>query len=518
MLLETKSNNPLLANTQRDLYLLALGLFLFFYIFGAYCFRDFLNADELDDYWYIKHSLYVANGRWAIAAYHFIFDAESTPFTAGISSALFLSVALVKTCRILNWSDTWSRIIFFVAALGSAQFASQLIFSYQAPVVALGMLAAVYAYSFAKSYIEQKSLWSLGISVALLVFAMGCYQTLSMIFVVMFCGDYLLNQVHLPTSRAWGVIGKVVSVFVLACVVYFFFTTAAKQLLLSEADIEGIDGYQKSFFKWGDIPVGESVKCVLLEYARKIFGFPLRENWLYGLTILPVCLWGVRIFRCSFSKSGTARSVLFLMLLVIWLFPFSVSLIIGNQAPERLYVAQTWSCGWLYASVWPFVAPVLAGRKVKFCLPVMAFAVLVMTSASNSASKYVIQHEIHWERSAHTMHRVENMLAASGLLNELVPEEGKIYICGMNDKLYEGRHSSALDGAFFEDQARWAMPIYSHHHVSRTYMMASDARLQQWESVLSQMPAWPNPQCMRVHDGNIIIKMGNLPPKSSFFQ
>ncbi len=518
MIGDVNSNKLSILNKRRELGLLVLSIFLFFYTFGAYCFRDFLNGDELDDYWYLGYRFYVDNGRWAIALYHFIFDVEPSPFTAGITSALFLSIALVQTCRIFRWKDAWCSIIFIVAALGSAQFGRQLIFSYQAPVVALGMLAVVYAYTFSQRYIEKKSLWDLGLSIALLVFAMGCYQTLCMIYVVLFCGDYLLNHVQQPTSRAWSAIGKAASVCVLACVVYFAFTAAAKHLLLSVTDIDNLNSYQRRIFKWGNMPFSESVKALAWEYAQKIFGFPLRENWVYGLTLLPVIIWGWRIFKGALCMTGIGKLMLSSMVLVVWLFPFSITILIGNQAPERMYVAQMWSCGWLYASVWPFVASALAKWRKGPCFPVIFLSVLMMTSAANNAAKYVLQHEIHWERSAHTMHRVENMLAASGLLKELNPKEGKIYICGMNDKLYEGRHASALDGDFFEQQSWWALHIYSRHHVGRLYLMASEAQLQQWEDVLSQMPSWPEPNCMRVHEGHIIIKMGNLPPKVKFFQ
>ncbi len=503
---------------EHDVIFVVLGIVLFFFIFGEYCLRDYWTGDEVDDYWKFDFSMYLLNGRWAIAIYDVLFDVETSAFTAGIYSALFLSIALVQSCRIFKWDNVWGCIVFMVTALGSAHFATQLPFSYQSPVVALGMLAVVNSYIMLKRYFEKKDMLSLCVSLFLLVFAMGCYQVLCMIFPVLFCGEYLLNRAEQTTRQAWREILWSAGILFVSCLVYVCFTAAVKHILFSPEAIKYINSYQDAVFKWGVVPVSHSLISVAQEYAQKLFGFPLRENGLYGLTLIPMLIWCLHIFSRSERRTPVNRLTLLAMLAVIWLLPFSMSIVIGSQAPERLYVAQAWSCGWLYASVLPLVARKCRARNIPTGYVVIVIALFVTMSASYRISKEVMQRELHWERSSHTIQRVESMIVQSGLLQELDAEKGKIYICGLSDDLYQARHASALDGGFFELQSWWALPQLSYHCVMRKYYLASEEQMQQWEAELNEMPVWPDVRSMRLLDGHIIIKMGSIKPTGKLFQ
>lgn len=434
---------------------------------------------------------YIANGRWGLALWKHIFGMGASPWTAGIFAGLLISATLILQLRILAIKESFQAIAFGAFTLFMPQFSRMLSYSIQSDAIAGGMLLCSLSVmmmikSSGKKYINK--LLSLLSGAALLAIAVGIYQTLALYFSILTLG-YVLY--HIKSIHLWRLILKYIVVLTISMLTY----AIAKKISLSVIDIHA--GILKQFEEGQESMLNnpilnpEGVMQIVMftaHYAKLMLWNCFIPTYageeIYISTVVPV----IGLLICSvMQKNGVKRKLLLWgVILLIWVAPFSMYIVLGNTWPcgPHTRLSEPLAMGMLWVA---FLTKLHNTPSVKY---IFAGLLLICgVRASNTVSTYAKIERAHFEK---------RLIARSIQIKEALEIAHQNHIPSDKLKILYLRSGSEKTNLYVDFGV--AYPALSAAHSVQTPDYAK------YKAELDSMPIWPAPGSIKCVENIVLIK------------
>ena len=219
-------------------------LVLFLLIYMPMLVRGGYHWDETLDFAGQGMETYVANGRWGLVLWRWVFGLGCAVWLNGLLAGGLLVAALVVQLRVLRVEHTGAQLLYGLLYLVQVQFAYQMDYFYQCDATAAGVLCV----SLAALYLlrgGRGSLWGATLAV---LFAVAVYQCLVLNFVVLLGLAVVQRMLAGEPAELWRTLWRGALVCVLAVLGWW----GIKALVLQLA------------------PVSDNVLVYCREYAERI--------------------------------------------------------------------------------------------------------------------------------------------------------------------------------------------------------------------------------------------------------
>lgn len=438
-------------------------------------------------------------GRWGtnLVRYH-IFHGVIPYFTLLISLVLFsLSAVLLAKLFKLN---TVQSYVFCALFLTFPQMPYQMYFSMQSDAVTLGFALSAYAIIlFEKSSWKQNRLWAIinySIIAVLFTFIIAIYQALVLIpvviyLVVMFQNTYKEDFLFSTEFKKALVFGLLI---ILGAGLYALTLPVFCPQM-------GQGGYLGAYAS-GNVELIDR----LIE-ANNIFVDNMRGDYFYGeKTFLLASISGIVILIASFVKSKKVFLPRALVLLLLFLAPFSMSFLITNAYyhPPRLYVGM----GLVFAFLLTHILSSVNFTKASY----LFISFVVLLNIFFITKLYVAHQNIHLHDAA-TMQKIDNRIRA--LYPEFEETEDYIYFYGKISDQELDPYRLPLSEMFASSLLQWdegnnyrMKSLAQYCNVANYRLIDNKETYIKIKDSINTLPVWPKKGAIKKIDNVVIVKLG----------
>ena len=358
---------------------------------------------------------------------------------------------------------------------------------------ALGMLStALSAWLFAQSLTDNKETPARYIAqLALLMFALGCYQSLIFVAATLYSIILLVNigqsKTKIGVAAALIITSLILNHFLLK-ILFFLFNThpsyIAENIHLNawlSKPIKSIESYFKTFFRF----YSGSVKT----YQSNLFTM--------GLIIL-CALYGL-------IKNHKKTTLFWLLLIAILAIPITPQILGAGQSriPYRTFLAVSITC---WVACWYVLSTANTKKSVwiAIILTLLLNVQILYTHARYSSSKQLV-----FQYDRHTA------LALNQRILQLIPDYDydKSYGFSVQGPLnyanpYGSLATTLLNGSLFawDDGNRERISIYMSLLGYRGLVPVDEQTQQELQGIYAQMPTWPAKDAVQLHNNIILVK------------
>lgn len=463
---------------------------LYLFIYGFLIFRFGMHQDEILDYDGRALGTYVGAGRWMLGIWRLLLPGGYLPFSGGLIAGLFISLTLVCQTKILGFTEKLPRLVYACFYLGCIQFAWMLYYSFLSDALALGFLLCT---GSVFSYLRGHRL----LSVICMAFAIGVYQTNVLYMGVLFAAVLWRQSSECRVGRlcagfAFCVLAALALWKVIAIVSCHF-------PWVSESQIQYQITYQRGMFLWGYLKEQNMAFLfivfghLLLEAGKNLLGLTYDGQWVYATTLLPVSFLAWKALR---EARVVVKCRKLLLLTVIWTLPFGFLVIMGTQQGPRTDLAEPLACAllWVLAISHFDFSDNYRGKVVCYVL----LGMLVLKS-SVRVSVMARDEMYGFREAAATLHAIET--CGIMLANHEGVDIERILLVG------SPKPGSPRPQAYLGSAPTW----YLNYIKSPFLVTAQESDIAPHREILEEMPAWPAPGSIRLHAGEVVVRIAPNP-------
>ena len=489
----TKWKSPLLWSVLYFLiYLLAYALLIT---------RPGLHIDEVIDFSGKNTDIYLAAGRWGTYLYRKAVGVGMFPITSGLFAGIYLAITLIVQTKLFNFETNISKLLYGLIYIGCNQWASQLIYSFQCDAVALALLFCTIGIYI----LTQKS--SVLLPAVLFTLALSVYQCCAIYFLVVWCCTVFSRQ-----QITFRNVIRFALISITSIILYFLISHIFKSLpLISESNRIFVTQYQASISQWDDFLKLDAATKILfiLHYGKKTL---FEASGISGDNInyvqLTVPILAIYLAARVCIRNSKANKFMYPMALIaIWVLPFSMHLILPGSTPERTLLAQPVSLAFFWAMAFCAFKQtdklVLALLSCAGCLLLKA-AYKNASTARNDAHTYNMV-----VRELSNMHLAGNLLAQRNGI-----KSAKVILLHDPDKQAEKHrhvHMNFIRGILERNDLHW----YTSHLLLSNLIQSDNQLYEKHKSAYHEMSCWPEADSIRLHQGDIIIRITPHQPTST---
>lgn len=438
-------------------------------------------------------------GRWGTNVVRYYVFHGVIPYFTLLISLILLSISAVLLSKLFKL-DTVASYVFCALFLTFPQMPYQMYFSMQSDVVALGFALSAYAVIlFEKSSWKENrlnALLSYAIAALLIMFVIASYQALVLIpaviyLIVMFQNTYKEGYLFSAEFKKALVFGLII---IVAAGLY----AATLPILCPQM---GQGGYLDAYAS-GDVELIDR-----LIDANNIFVDNMRGNYFYGeKTFILASLAGIIILIASFIKNKKIFLPRALVLLLLFVVPFSMSFLITNAYyhPPRIYVTM----GIVFAFL---LTQVLA--SVRFTKAIYLFVLFIVFLNIFFITKLYVAHQQIHQHDAATMQKIDNRIRA--LYPDFDETEDYIYFYGKISDQELDPYRLPLSEMFGSSLLQWDEGNNYRIRSMAKYCNVADYRLidnketyLKIKDSINPLPVWPKKGAIKKIDNVVIVKLG----------
>lgn len=461
--------------------------------------RQGLHIDEVIDFSGKNSDIYIAAGRWGIYLYRQAMEPGMFPITSGLFAGIYLSIALVIQTKLFNFETIISKLLYGLIYIGCNQWASQLIYSFQCDAVALALLFCTIG---VHSLTQKRTILLPGL---LFTLALSVYQFCAIYFLVIWCCTvFTQQQITFRSIVRFSVIS------ITSILLYFLISHIFKSLpLVSESNRIFVTQYQTAISQWDDFLQLDAATKILfiLHYSKKTLleaaGISCDHIDYIQLTV-PVLVIYLAARACI--RNRKANQFLYpIALVAIWLFPFSAHLILPGSTPERTLLAEPVALAFFWATA--------------FCTfkQTERLVLVLLSCAGCLLLKAAYQNTSRARNDAHTYNMVVRELSNMHLAGNLLAQEhgiksAKVILLHDPDaqvKKHRHVHMNVIRGILDRNDLHW----YTSHLLLSNLIQSDNRLYEKHKSAYHEMSCWPEADCIRLHQGDIIIRI--TPPQDA---
>lgn len=470
-------------------------LFLTIYIIlhGYSCIREGLHIDEVIDYSGERTDFFLAAGRWGLYWYREAMGGGTLNLTAGLLAGVILSLSIIFQCHLFNLTTNLHKALYGMLYFACNQWESMLTYRNMCDGFAIGVFLCTASVWFLS---QQKR----GYIPAFLSFtaALSMYQCCAVyILVLWLCWAYANKTFNLSFVIRFAVI----SLASLAS--YFLINSAFKDSpLIDDFVLSFVQKYQNDITQWDNFgELSGSMKFLfLLHYVKhtvlSALGLDSPMNLAQTSVLVPLVGLAVVLPMRSREKQ---RLIDILLLVCIWCLPFIMHIVMGNISPRRTILAEPVAFAFLWISM---LKPHLNHTKINYSVfACVGFLVLKasysnsITARNNSATYNFLVREMN------NINQAGQLLARQHNL-----KSNRIVILSHDDAQGFEKLSWAmksLNGLNNTQSLHW----YTKH-LNLPDLIEGDEQLRaKHKEAYDHMPCWPAPDSMRIHKGEIIVRI-----------
>lgn len=485
----------------------AVYLCIYLAIYGYASFRFGPGWDEINCYAKPVNPEYLLVGRWGLHLYRIVFGGGAVPFVAGLVAGMFLSAALVMQTYALAIRGWFPKLVYGGMYFACIQWLLQLRYCVQSDALGLAFLSL----SAALLLLAAKPWWAHFLSSLLVCLALSVYQTMGLVWVallLLYALSGLILQGRMP-EKHWCVRCAIVTV----CAIAVFFAVAAFAKNCVSVPQEMREALQQSvvdrYPQW--IAQANGPVEMAKAFAHYSITVPLKQailahdlyagHWVYTTVLIPVLLLLPGLWR---RKRGAAALLGTVLLLAAPLLPYETMRVF----PGRVYIAEPV----IVAGMWGLFLQTETGRlraaKAAVAL-LVCFACLksmYKVALSTAEETYYFERGIEELQNMHERGRQAAM--AAGL------KDCPIVLMGCYD--FTNEQMKAGWANHFQDSALpvliyWGADAYTEHLRYSRMKQGFDKDMEKHADTLKGMPCWPADDSIRVDQGEVIIKLNEIP-------
>lgn len=437
----------------------------------------------------------VGLGRWGHSFLReYILPEPFAPFFTTLISLVIFSCAASLTARLADIDVEWSCFM-AVLYVSIPQFAYQLEFSNQSDTVALAITAAtISVLLFTKNGAKLFS-WGSVISVFLYTFSISVYQAFSVLPITL-CFVYLIfalknDKINKTQSVIFLMKFAVISIFSVAL---YLIATALVQKTL------GITGgsYLSNMIKWGS----DDYRLILKSVILSISGY-FTFNTFYGLGIYSVSVIAFVLFLISIVLRKQFNIYLIIMFVMLLLTPFIMTAALGGGIQPRIMTSLSPAFS---------AAIVIALMSISLrWLNYSCVASLLLIGSANSNRLFYADYISRQNDSLLANRIISSIYSSNPDFNE---KTTPVYFYGKEDPVNPWKVNGDIFGrSFFEQDGGNNGRIVAFMKTSgiANLIRANESMVATARKDAEKMPEWPNPNSIQMHNGVLIIKLGNTP-------
>lgn len=333
---ENEALKVLLKKYQPSILEYLLYFFLFLFIYGSMILRTGYHIDETLDFCGGGMETYIANGRWALAAWKCIFGYGPGTWTAGILVGLFATATVLCQLHLLEIKSLPARAIYAIAFMSLPQTAYTMTYSIQSDAVMFGVLAT----SLAAYCLTCQGWKKIFIATLLVTVSIGIYQSLALNFavtiVLVVLVGYIKQKTHLLSLICNGIIVLISSLLIW----FFLYKLVSKENLLhiSTELMQEVQSGQASMINHSGLTNLKLFAMYILHYGRIVVQTALCPHsypgeLVYTSAIIPVIILSYSVLRTKMTIPGKLFANA--LLAFLWVSPFLMILVMGTEWPCR---------------------------------------------------------------------------------------------------------------------------------------------------------------------------------------
>lgn len=466
-------------------------------LYGTVCMRMGLHQDEILDWEGTQSGLYLAIGRWGVAAWRAIFASGSCYWVAGVVAGIMISATICLLSSMLHLAEPWKKAVLAAFYLGCIQFSFMLHHSFQSDVLAAAFLCC----ALSNWLLLKGGLLRFLLAACLLIFAFGTYQATIFYFLSIWISlqlrKKLLND-HPPVLFNFLQLTLLV---ILSFIGYYLIKSITVHFpCVSPEDIGTATAYQSSLSGWRDFLEADAkgkwdmaILCFQL-YFWNLLGRLYSGQWVYVSTFIPVT-YLLLYWLKKFPIKKTFYPIL--MTVALWVMPYSLGALLLHQQHPATAIAEPVSL----ACLWGLFVSACPQPKLRIAL--FIFLPFMLLKSAYQISRDAYEEAREYEAGLISIRQV----CQDGIEKVRQCQLGKntpIILGGGAKDGREGHCHNLPYGAFMPyylrfmqmpDNIRQATPIDYEKHIGQ----------------FKRMPLWPDEGSIQESNGVILIRMGQLP-------
>lgn len=462
-------------------------LVVFLLIYMPMLVRGGYHWDETLDFAGQGMETYVANGRWGLVLWRWVFGLGCAVWLNGLLAGGLLVAAMVVQLRVLRVEHTGAQLLYGLLYLVLVQFAYQMDYFYQCDATAAGVLCV----SLAVLCLQRGGRGALLGATLAVLFAVAVYQCLVLNFAVLLGLVVVQRMLSGERAELWRTLGRGAAVCVLAVLGWWGIKALVLQL----------------------VPVSDNVLVYCAEYAERInyreqlfssewyvylwrmFSTMVRDALIpltydgelfYAAAALAGMVLAVALCRRSAGVGAAVGRVL--LLFALWVAPFSMYMVVGETWP--CYPHTKMAQPLVLAAFWVLVVQYVPWRPLWRGVGVCALLVCTVQAATLVA-RHAAHMQARFEERLMRLHHAETEGVRVAVQHGITPSKGCILY-------YTSTH----------DWSRGGFVDFCGDYPALLYMRgATDAELYRLHrATLREMPEWPAAGSVRVVGDKVIIK------------
>ncbi len=450
--------------------------------------RFSLHQDEILDWHGQATDTYLVAGRWGLYLFRIVMGEGCYLLCSGLIAGCFIAGAVWLQCELLRLVSPMEKLLYGVFYMASNQFASILEYSFMSDAVAAGVFClslSLYFWMNKRSYVS---------AILLLAVSLSVYQTLGLCFYILWA-LVMLRENCLSWREVRG--------FLIICAGSLFSYAAGQWIVTSivavpQETIDYVKTYQQSLTQWPlfkELDLSEKM-LFLAHYAKvtlySALGVQYPESLACTSAIIPLVLLTLVIVRRCTKIMALSYVVL---LFSVWYLPFCFSLLMGVNMEERVQLAAPARLAGLW--VLSFVMCPMSWKWRKLILLFSASCLLKAAYTSSAQARdaaYEYQHAIQELKSIYS--KAQEKALSHGLVDY------EVVLLGFVPADYRS-HSVASPYLINTGIVHW----YAKHYRLHGMKNLLSGYEEKYGAVYGQMPHWPHPESVRVHDNSVIVRI-----------
>ncbi|WP_416187111.1 glucosyltransferase domain-containing protein [Hafnia paralvei] len=480
-------------NIDRNIYILFMASLISCLVVYGFELTHFTMS--IDEEYMNNYGQTIGLGRWGHAFIReYVLPEPFAPYFTTLLTLVFFSTSATVISLTIDATFT-TKLLFSVLYVAIPQFAYQIEFANQSDTVALGVLASsASVYLFKRNNYKLNTIYSILI-VALNVFAMSVYQSLSTLSISVFLVTILFDLYNKTISqkKAFLIFLKFLSLCLLSVITYQVIT---KIIQHTTGYVSG--SYLSQNLHWFKEPVIVTASNVILAISSYFRGMSY-----YGLNIY--ALTGISIFIVIIDALIKKRiDFLYVIVMIILLLsPFAMIVAFGGNMPPRTLTSMSVS----FSGAISFSLYIIAKDFISYTV----CAIILLTGSATSSQLFYSDYMSYQSDKNIASQIISSIYRKYPEFNQ---KKNKIYFHGYYrvDNAWKknadvfGRSFFVWDGG---NNSRIINFMNSNNIANLTKVAPSNIEMMKNEAKI--IPAWPNPNSVKMIGGNVLIKLGDAP-------
>lgn len=440
---------------------------------------------------------YIAQGRWTPIFYGILFpNFTALPFFFMVLGCGLLTLSLWILLRALQVDAiTKLSITFVFLTFPSLAYIAIYTFGNAASVTA-GTLMAILAFYIYKQTEKRKerNIFRYGIIVILLAVSMGVYESMPLVFLTLFLLKMLLAESLPPIKKLVIAFFKLILLLGFSLILFKLIVIFLRKITLTAASYYTDAFVKNTYGTWSEIQESIVRSIITLYYPFEIL--PFDYSGIIFLILAPAALY-LLLWRAQKGKR-------FLTTLLFGLFmisPFLLGIVLGIQQPYRASTAYVF-----------MVVGLLAIISVKFphrCIRIILLLVSIILALK---SAFYVNQMCYAAKITENYNRV----TADKIVNFIYDQKAldlPVAFVGSLDLAFPLERPETFSGASAFSCSWYSGSPYLQTNGHPNIQTIPKEMQALADRIAETMPKWPNPGCMKISDGMVVVKFGSPIPR-----